>query len=172
MIGKLSILKSVGLVLLLALVMGWVARPAGAQATGYRLPWRYCTWQKVLQGWGESPSHNNVQMWYAYDFDFAEGAPVRAARGGTVAFVRSGQTVCWGTRICELGKLCNHLSLGQHSHAVSPPPKSLRFSGAECFAGTDDRDGRSDRVDELCSSPALSAAGAGSVDHPFSGSVF
>ncbi len=88
--------KVLVVVLLVALITGVVARPGWAQTTGYRLPWRYCFWEQVLQGWGESPSHNNTQMWYAYDFGLSEGVPVRAAKGGTVAFVQKGKNLCGG----------------------------------------------------------------------------
>ena len=93
---KLSVLKLAGWGFVLVLVVSVMAGPSWAQARGYRLPWQYCLLQKVLQGWGESPSHNTTQMWYAYDFGLSEGAPVRAAKAGTVAFVQSGQTVCGG----------------------------------------------------------------------------
>ncbi len=93
---KLSVLKLAGWGFVLVLVVSVMAGPSWAQARGYRLPWQYCLLQKVLQGWGESPSHNTTQMWYAYDFRLSEGAPVRAAKAGTVAFVQSGQTVCGG----------------------------------------------------------------------------
>lgn len=96
MLGKFSILRVLGTACLLALIAGIVAGPVRAQTSGYRLPWIYCHWERVLQGWGGSYSHNNTQMWYAYDFNHAEGEPVRASRAGTVAFVQSGQTVCGG----------------------------------------------------------------------------
>jgi len=92
---RYSIINILGFLLLIALVASIMAKPAWAQ-TGYRLPWQYCHWQKVLQGWGESPSHNNTQMWYAYDFSHSEGTPVRAARAGTVRFVQRGRTQCGG----------------------------------------------------------------------------
>ena len=92
---RYSIINILGFLLLIALAASMMAKPAWAQ-TGYRLPWQYCHWQKVLQGWGESPSHNNTQMWYAYDFSHSEGTPVRAARAGTVRFVQRGRTQCGG----------------------------------------------------------------------------
>lgn len=95
------------LVLLVSAVPG-VVRPAQAQGTGYRLPWQYCRWQKVLQGWGGSYSHNNTQMWFAYDFSHAEGTPVRAAQSGTVAFVQAGETRCGGP---EYANLANYVTI-------------------------------------------------------------
>ncbi|MGB9873227.1 MAG: M23 family metallopeptidase [Anaerolineae bacterium] len=109
MLTRLSIiLKMLVLVLLIALTAGIVARPGWAQTTGYRLPWRYCFWERVLQGWGESPSHNNTQMWYAYDFGLSEGVSVRAAKGGTVAFVQKGKTLCGGP---EYANLANYVTI-------------------------------------------------------------
>ncbi len=90
------LLRVLVLVFLVALITGTAGRASWAQTTGYRLPWQYCHWQQVLQGWGESPSHNNTQMWYAYDFGLSEGVPVRAARGGTVAFVQKEKNLCGG----------------------------------------------------------------------------
>ncbi len=91
---RFSILKVLEVTLPIALIAGVIVGPAWAQTSGYRLPWIYCHWQKVLQGWGGSYSHSNAQMWYAYDFSLTEGVPVRAAKSGSVAFVQRGQTEC------------------------------------------------------------------------------
>src|SRR5512145_1538864 len=56
----------------------------GLVGTGYELPWKYCRWKQVTQGWGGSYSHYYTQMWYAYDFGLCQGTAVRAARAGTV----------------------------------------------------------------------------------------
>lgn len=74
------------------------AYSAGPTDAGYKLPWQYCRWKQVTQGWGGSYSHNATQMWYAYDFGMAEGTGVRAAKGGTVAFIKSNSNVCGGYR--------------------------------------------------------------------------
>jgi hypothetical protein len=111
---RYSIINILGFLLLIALVASIMARPAWAQ-TGYRLPWPSCQWRRVLQGWGESPSHNNTQMWYAYDFNHSESSPVRAARAGTVRFVQSGRTACGGQ---ELANQANYVTI-EHSDGTA-----------------------------------------------------
>ena len=111
---RYSIINILGFLLLIALVASIMARPAWAQ-TGYRLPWPSCQWRRVLQGWGESPCHNNTQMWYAYDFNHSESSPVRAARVGTVRFVQSGRTACGGQ---ELANQANYVTI-EHSDGTA-----------------------------------------------------
>jgi len=70
--------------IVVAVVFIWLApaerahSPAvpGPANAGYKLPWQYCRWKQVTQGWGGAFSHNNTQMWYAYDFGMAEGTGV------------------------------------------------------------------------------------------------
>ncbi len=64
------------------------------QASGYELPWKYCTWQTMTNGWGNPGSHSGIQMWYAYDFGMSIGVPVRATRGGTVTYAKNTSAGC------------------------------------------------------------------------------
>ena len=65
-------------------------------STGYKLPWVNGVSHIVTQGWGGSFSHNNTQMWYAYDFDMWEGEEIRSARGGTVTDATGHFSACGG----------------------------------------------------------------------------
>jgi len=74
------------------------------QYTGYALPWQYCTWQRMTNGWGNPGSHSTTQMWYAYDFGMATGVPVRAARGGTVTYAKTNSSGCGGSQYANDAK--------------------------------------------------------------------
>lgn len=90
----------------LSLVLG-VASVAHAD-NYYRLPWSYCSWQSVIQGWGGSYSHYGTQMWYAYDFNHSIGTPVVVSRSGVVSYVQSGMTECGGP---ELANEANYVTV-------------------------------------------------------------
>jgi hypothetical protein len=59
----------------------------------YQYPWKSGDSRKVTQGNNNPPpgSHNGVQA-YAFDFDFASGTQIRAARDGTVEWLQSSLT--------------------------------------------------------------------------------
>lgn len=63
------------------------------------MPWPCRQRYPVTQGWFGAYSHSG-KMQYAYDFGLPEGAQVRAAASGYVAFVQKGKTVCgdWNLR--------------------------------------------------------------------------
>src|SRR5512142_934609 len=60
---------------------------------GYLLPWTAEQWQTVTQGWNTG-SHTTTNSYYAYDFGLSANTPVRAARSGTVAWIKDTETTC------------------------------------------------------------------------------
>ncbi len=90
------LLRVLVLVFLVALITGTAGRASWAPGDGIPAAVAILSLAAGSAGVGESPSHNNTQMWYAYDFGLSEGVPVRAARGGTVAFVQKEKNLCGG----------------------------------------------------------------------------
>ncbi len=113
--------------------------PAGAagDVTGYKLPWMKGVAHWVAQGWGGTSSHDNTQMWYAYDFDMPEGEPVRASRGGTVSNSTGNYTACGGYDLRNSGNrvTLNHddgsATLYLHLKQVNVPLGSVVAQGQD-----------------------------------------
>lgn len=60
---------------------------------GYLLPWTAEVTYSVTQGWNTG-SHTGANHRYAYDFGLPQNTPVRAARAGMVAWVKTISTGC------------------------------------------------------------------------------
>jgi hypothetical protein len=76
------------LILVLSVLVALAIPATALAALPYRLPWRYCNYKTVTQGWNGTYSHSG-QMQYAYDFNHYEGEQVRTSNSGTVAYVKS-----------------------------------------------------------------------------------
>ncbi len=90
-----------------------IIAPLGAgNGTGYKLPWTFGNMVYLGQGWGNDAdstgSHEVTQMYYAYDFAVPDGAPVLAARTGTVTYSTGNFSACGGY---DLRNLANRITL-------------------------------------------------------------
>ncbi len=85
---------------------------AAGNGTGYKLPWTFGNTVYLGQGWGNDAgstgSHEVTQMYYAYDFAVPEGAPILAARTGTVTDSTGQYSACGGY---DLRNLANRITL-------------------------------------------------------------
>jgi hypothetical protein len=85
---------------------------AAGNGTGYKLPWTFGNTVYLGQGWGNDTdstgSHEVTQMYYAYDFAVPEGAPILAARTGTVTDSTGLYSACGGY---DLRNLANRVTL-------------------------------------------------------------
>ena len=79
--------RKLSLFLTLILLLGVTFNTAIASSP-YRLPWVYCFYKQVTQGWDGSVSHTG-NMQYAYDFNHSEGEAVRASLGGQISHIKS-----------------------------------------------------------------------------------
>ena len=85
---------------------------AAGNGSGYKLPWAFGNTVYLGQGWGNDAdstgSHEVTQMYYAYDFAVPEGAPILAARTGTVTDSTGQYSACGGY---DLRNLANRITL-------------------------------------------------------------
>lgn len=101
-------------------------------SNGYRLPWYYCTYLRVTQGWNGSVSHTG-SMQYAYDFNHSEGAAVRAAQGGQVSYIKSDVSP---DSCCSDSSCANHVNYVVINHSDSKATLYLHLRSVSVGVGT------------------------------------